>query len=544
MDNSFSELVERSRQWVDEAVAEGWLSDQDKEKIASIDLGDPARLFSESEQRPLVVAFFGGTGVGKSSLLNRLAGRNIARTGVERPTSHEVSAFIHDSVRIAHLPSDFPSEKINIVRHELTQHRKILWLDMPDIDSVARENREIVFQWLPHVDVLIYVVSPERYRDNRGWRVLLSHGYHYAWLFVMNHWDKGHPSQVDDFKKHIAQTGFHDPLVLCSDCLNDTLDDFEKLGKIIASLARENRIRQLDQRGEKIRLNGLAKAIEHCLDTLGPRDTPKNLRMEWAAKWGPARQSICAGLDWSIQRIAQDYSPTRSTLQPSETDSGMDNSNTVFGKGALMLWDDWAQTRLGDVLSGVLIQCDALAMPLKPLKYRIRMLNEKASKIIQNQAEQSLRESLARSGSGIRRVVLVFLKTASIVAPLLATTWVVYRVVNGFYQAGTSENPYLGFNFAIHSILLVVSSWFLPWFAHRQFKPSHRQMATEGLTKGLKLGLDLFAGKVDQTLDVIEEERRVVVETGRALAEQCRKSAGTKLKLDDEVLQRVLKRQE
>ncbi len=141
MDNSFSELVERSRQWVDEAVAEGWLSDQDKEKIASIDLGDPARLFSESEQRPLVVAFFGGTGVGKSSLLNRLAGRNIARTGVERPTSHEVSAFIHDSVRIAHLPSDFPSEKINIVRHELTQHRKILWLDMPDIDSgCARES--------------------------------------------------------------------------------------------------------------------------------------------------------------------------------------------------------------------------------------------------------------------------------------------------------------------------------------------------------------------------------------------------------------------
>ena len=542
MDNSFSELVERSQRWVDDAVAAGWLSDQHKEKIASLELGDPASLFSESEQRPLVVAFFGGTGVGKSSLLNRLAGRHIARTGVERPTSREVSAFIHDSVRIAYLPQDFPSEKINIVRHELTRYRNILCLDTPDIDSVERENRDIVFQWLPHIDVLIYVVSPERYRDNRGWRVLLSHGYDHAWLFVMNHWDKGHPSQLDDFKKHIVQTGFHDPVVLCSDCLNHSPDEFEKLGKIIASLAQDNRIRQLDRRSENIRLMGLVKAIEHCLDALGPCDAHKTLEREWAIKWDSARQSICAGLVWSIQRIAQDYSPTMSTLRPSETDSGVDNSNTVVGNSALMLWDDWAQTRLGDALSGVLIECDAMAMPVKPLKHRIRNLDEKASKIIQSQAEQSLRESLAESGSGVRGVLLVFLKTAFLVLPLLTTIWVVFRVFNGFYEAGISESPYLGLNFAIHSIVLVASSWFLPWFAHRQFKPSRQRIAIQGLTKGLSLGLDLFAGKVEEAMDLIDEERLRLMTTGRNLVEQCHKSTASKLKLDDGVLQRVLKR--
>ena len=526
---------------MDEAVAAGWLSDHDKEKIGSIELGDPSTLFSESEQRPLVVAFFGGTGVGKSSLLNRLAGQYIARTGVERPTSREVSAFIHDSVRIAHLPSDFPSEKINIVRHEQTQYRNILCLDMPDIDSVERENREIVFQWLPHIDVLIYVLNPERYRDNSGWRVLLSHGYDHACLFVMNHWDKGHPSQLDDLKKHIAETGFYDPLVFCSDCLNGTPDEFEKLGKIIASLAQDNRIRQFDQRGENIRLKDLVKAIEHGLDALGPCDAYKTLEREWATKWDSARQSICTGLEWAIQRIAQDYSPTRSRVRPSETDLDMDISNTITENSTLMLWDDWAQARLGDALSGVLIQCDAIDMPVKPLKHRIRDLREKASDIIQNQAEQTLRESLAGFESGVQRFLLVFLKTAYIVLPLLATTWVVYRVFNGFYEAGTSDSPYLGLNFAIHSVLLVGSSWFLPWFAHRQFKPSHEQKATKGLTKGLTLGLDLFAGKVDHALDVIEEERRLVIKIGRSLAEQCRKSAGTRLKLDDGVLQRVLK---
>ena len=38
------------------------------------------------------------------------------------------------------------------------------------VGKAEQKNKDIVMQWLPFVDVLIYVVSPERYRDNKAWR--------------------------------------------------------------------------------------------------------------------------------------------------------------------------------------------------------------------------------------------------------------------------------------------------------------------------------------------------------------------------------------
>ena len=47
---------------------------------------------------------------------------------------------------------------------------------MPDFDSIDQNNRHLVLEWLPHIDVLIYVVSPERYRDEKAWRLLFAEG--------------------------------------------------------------------------------------------------------------------------------------------------------------------------------------------------------------------------------------------------------------------------------------------------------------------------------------------------------------------------------
>ena len=54
----------------------------------------------------------------------------------------------------------------------MAARRDVAWLDMPDIDSVEARNKSLVLSWLPYVDWLIYVVSPERYRDDVGWRLL------------------------------------------------------------------------------------------------------------------------------------------------------------------------------------------------------------------------------------------------------------------------------------------------------------------------------------------------------------------------------------
>ena len=51
--------------------------------------------------RPLVVAIFGPTGSGKSTIVNTLAGRTISASGAVRPTTREAVVWVHRDTRDA-----------------------------------------------------------------------------------------------------------------------------------------------------------------------------------------------------------------------------------------------------------------------------------------------------------------------------------------------------------------------------------------------------------------------------------------------------------
>ena len=135
-------LVLRAREWFERATSAGWFDETDRRRINSVEKATPADLFAVDQIRPLVVALFGGTGVGKSSLLNQLAGETVARVGVERPTSRDVTMYVHESVQLAALPPELPVDRIQIKRHGSTAFREVLWIDAPDIDSIEEANRQ------------------------------------------------------------------------------------------------------------------------------------------------------------------------------------------------------------------------------------------------------------------------------------------------------------------------------------------------------------------------------------------------------------------
>ena len=144
--------------------------------------------------------------------------------------------------------------------HSNDHYRHVMFIDMPDFDSVESANRKLVDAWLPHLDVVLYVVSPDRYRDDQGWRLLLQHASEHAWLFVMNHWDRGEQVQLDDFRTQLRGAGMSDPLIFRSDSSQATAqmdnspgstnpslpeiksreDDFEKLQSTLRRLADES----------------------------------------------------------------------------------------------------------------------------------------------------------------------------------------------------------------------------------------------------------------------------------------------------------------
>ncbi|MGH8549143.1 MAG: GTPase, partial [Methylococcales bacterium] len=307
-DRLLSGVLERARSWAAECRELGWLQTKDVDRFDRIELRSPSALFRNAGQRPLVVAFFGGTGVGKSTLLNRLAGHEVARTGVVRPTSREVSLYLHRSLDLHQLPENFPIEKVLIDRHSHDEMSIVLWIDMPDIDSTEKSNREMVLEWLPHIDLLVYVVSPERYRDETGWRLLLSEGSRHAWLFIMNQFDRGDASQLKALYRQLLDAGFKDPVVLACDCSgipSATEDDFKQLKDSIDRLANRHTVRQLELRNVLARMHEIEINIGIGLGAMGSTEAIEGVLKKWESIWSDAANDLDEGMQWPIQEAAR-----------------------------------------------------------------------------------------------------------------------------------------------------------------------------------------------------------------------------------------------
>jgi predicted GTPase len=195
-----------------------------------------------------VIGFFGATGSGKSTLFNAIAGQNIALSAPTRPTTSTVQAAIweaegseelldwlgidkrvypqtqalaaegeasdgngagkHNKAGGAAAPNAVTEPApglFNRIRRAIggrgemrTRTGGLILLDMPDFDSVTTTNRDLAARMMRYVDVLVWVVDPQKYADaviHRDFMVPLAASGAQA-LCVLNQADKLAPAEV------------------------------------------------------------------------------------------------------------------------------------------------------------------------------------------------------------------------------------------------------------------------------------------------------------------------------------------------------------
>ncbi|MCA9090785.1 MAG: GTPase domain-containing protein [Planctomycetaceae bacterium] len=142
-------------------------------------------------EAPLVVATFGGTGTGKSSLVNALVGEECTRSGRQRPTTRQPIIIAHPRTDLPAL--GIPLHDVQVMQREADILRDIVIIDCPDPDSDEQEtsgsNLERLHELLPFCDVLLYVSTQQKYRSARVSDELLKAAQGCRIIFVQTHAD-------------------------------------------------------------------------------------------------------------------------------------------------------------------------------------------------------------------------------------------------------------------------------------------------------------------------------------------------------------------
>lgn len=189
------DFAERSSDWVPVARCQSLLK-------RVLDRVDTLRVRLEA---PLVVATFGGTGTGKSSLVNALVGTECTLAGRQRPTTRQPVIVTHPRTDLTAL--GIPLDDVRVVERESDLLRDVVIVDCPDPDSDEQassgSNLERLHDLLPHCDVLLYVSTQQKYRSARVSDELLQAAQGCRILFVQTHADLDSDIR-DDWRKTLT----------------------------------------------------------------------------------------------------------------------------------------------------------------------------------------------------------------------------------------------------------------------------------------------------------------------------------------------------
>lgn len=229
-------------------------------------------------EAPLVVATFGGTGTGKSALINALVGRECTASGRQRPTTTRPILVAHPLTELE--PLGLPLEAFEITLVDAPALRDIVIVDCPDPDTneaeTAGSNLERLRQMLPHCDVLLYTSTQQKYRSARVVQELSQAAAGCRLIFVQTHADLDEDIR-DDWRSLLADH-YEVPDVFFVDSLRALREqaagqrpsgDFSRL---LDLLSRELGTAQRTQVRRANLLDLVQAALDHCRKSLADHE--------------------------------------------------------------------------------------------------------------------------------------------------------------------------------------------------------------------------------------------------------------------------------
>jgi hypothetical protein len=165
---------------------------------------------------PALVAILGGTGTGKSTLLNRLLGSNLAATSFRRTftagpiavtsqRSHVPEGWLgipHETPETSQLPARGRPDALMIITTPNALTQRITLIDTPDLDGdqpAHHAQADRVFRW---ADVALFLVTPEKYQMTELLPYYrLADRYGLGALYVMNKAEE--QAVVDDYAAQV-----------------------------------------------------------------------------------------------------------------------------------------------------------------------------------------------------------------------------------------------------------------------------------------------------------------------------------------------------